>query len=120
MSDERSRVLDELAELEQLFEKSIEEFDKETDNWWNNLSEEDQQRAFYSVMKRVVQGELRDRGSYRHILYDTFGFDHSAYAMGLRCGFMELHNSIYTQEEMRELRDRELKAAGVKVTTIRI
>ena len=35
--------------------------------------------------------------------------------MGMNCGYMELHNSIYTQEEMRELRDRELASKGIKV-----
>jgi hypothetical protein len=33
---------------------------------------------------------------------------------------MELHNSIYTQQEMRELRDRELAAAGIEVKTKKI
>jgi hypothetical protein len=37
--------------------------------------------------------------------------------LGMNCGFMTLHNSIYTQQEMRELRDRELAAAGIKVET---
>ena len=33
---------------------------------------------------------------------------------------LELHNSIYTQQEMRELRDRELAAKGIEVKTYKV
>jgi hypothetical protein len=39
------------------------------------------------------------------------------YGAGMDCGFMDLHNSIYTREEMRQLHDRELAVAGVKIIT---
>ena len=117
MSDERSQALAALSELGELFEEIQQDYDKETDEWWESLTEDHQQAAFYSVVKRLVKGELRDRGTYRYVLYDVFGFDASAYMMGMNCGYMELHNSIYTHEEMRELRDRELASKGIKVET---
>jgi hypothetical protein len=120
MSEERSRALAELSELGQLFEEIEKDYDNEADTWWDALSEEDRQLAFYSVVKRLVKGELRDRGTYRYVLYDVFGFDASSYMMGMNCGYMELHNSIYTHEEMRELRDRELAASGIKVVTSKV
>jgi hypothetical protein len=120
MSEERSRALAELSELGELFEEIQRDYDKETDEWWNSLSEDHKQAAFYSVVKRLVKGELRDRGTYRYVLYDVFGFDASSYMMGMNCGYMELHNSIYTHEEMRELRDRELASQGIKVTTYKV
>jgi hypothetical protein len=117
MNEERSRALAELTELGELFEEIQRDYDKETDEWWNSLSEEHRQAAFYSVVKRLVKGELRDRGTYRYVLYDVFGFDASSYMMGMNCGYMELHNSIYSREEMRELRDRELASKGIEVIT---
>jgi hypothetical protein len=117
VSDERSQALAALSELGELFEEIQQDYDKETDEWWESLTEDHQQAAFYSVVKRLVKGELRDRGTYRYVLYDVFGFDASAYMMGMNCGYMELHNSIYTHEEMRELRDRELASKGIKVET---
>ena len=120
MSEERSRALAELSELGQLFEEIERDYDNEADTWWDGLTEDERQLAFYSVVKRLVKGELRDRGTYRYVLYDVFGFDASSYMMGMNCGYMELHNSIYTREEMRELRDRELAASGVKVTVTKV
>jgi hypothetical protein len=120
MSEERSRALAELSELGQLFEEIERDYDNDADTWWDALTEDERQLAFYSVVKRLVKGELRDRGTYRYVLYDVFGFDASSYMMGMNCGYMELHNSIYTREEMRELRDRELAASGVKVITSKV
>jgi hypothetical protein len=117
MTEDRKQALAELAELSQLFEEIERDYDNDADSWWDKLSEDERQLAFYSVVKRLVKGELRDRGTYRYVLYDVFGFDASAYMMGMNCGYMELHNSIYTREEMRELRDRELASKGIKVET---
>jgi hypothetical protein len=120
MSEDRKKALTELSELSQIFEEVERNYDNDAETWWNKLSEDERQLAFYSVVKRLVKGELRDRGSYRYVLYDVFGFDASSYVMGMNCGYMELHNSIYTHEEMRELHARELAAAGVKVITSKV
>jgi hypothetical protein len=116
MTDKKS-LLDVIAQESEHFQELIRQEAVEMDQWWDSLSQEDQMRAFYSVVKRLVKGEIEDRGSYRYILYDVFGFDAESYMLGMNCGFMTLHNSIYTQQEMRELRDRELAAAGIKVET---
>jgi hypothetical protein len=68
--------------------------DAEAEEYWNSLSKDDQMKAFYAVVKRIVKGELKDKGSYRYILYDVFGFGMESYLMGMNCGFMDLHNSI--------------------------
>lgn len=120
MSDEREKAMLELAEAQKLFDEIEKEYDDEADQLWNSLSQDDKQRAFYSVVKRLVKGELRDRGTYRYVLYNVFGFDSDSYFMGMNCGYMELHNSIYTQQAMRELRDRELASKGIKVTTHKV
>ena len=116
MSDDKS-LLDVITQESEEFQKMIVQEEFEMDQWWNDLSQEDQMRAFYSVVKRLVKGEITDRGSYRYVLYNTFGFDAESYMLGMNCGYMTLHNSIYTQEEMRELRDRELASKGIEVET---
>lgn len=117
MTEEQEKTLNELAQLGESLEEAKERYEAENDTWWDSLTREEQMDAFYAVVKRIVQGEIEDRGTYRYILYKVFGFGPEAYGMGMNCGFMALHNSIYTQEEMRSLRDRELAAKGIKVTT---
>jgi hypothetical protein len=118
MSEDRKKsLLDAIAQESEHFQELILQEAVEMDQWWDGLSQEDQMRAFYSVVKRLVKGEIEDRGSYRYILYDVFGFDAESYMLGMNCGFMALHNSIYTHQEMRELRDRELASRGIKVET---
>ena len=118
--EEREKALKELTCLGEELEAAQKQYDIENDYWWEGLSQKQKEDAFYAVIKRIVQGELRDRGTYRYILYDVFGFGPGYYAVGMACGFMELHNSIYTREEMRELRDRELAAKGIKVEKTRV
>jgi hypothetical protein len=118
--DEKKSLLDVIARESEHFQELIQQEAVEMDQWWDGLSQEDQMRAFYSVVKRLVKGEIEDRGSYRYILYEVFGFDAESYMLGMNCGFMTLHNSIYTQQEMRELRDRELTAKGIKVEMINL
>ena len=83
-----------LTELSEEQEAAENQFDSDMDEWWNNLSKEDQMKAFYSVMKRLVDGELTQKGSYRYVLYEVFGFEPSSYYLGMQCGYMALHNAI--------------------------
>jgi ABC-type Fe3+-citrate transport system substrate-binding protein len=83
-----------LSDQTQEFQALIEQEKQEMDAWWESLSKEDQMKAFYSVVSRIVKGELEDQGSYRYVLYNVFGFDADAYIMGMNCGFMALHNAI--------------------------
>lgn len=89
----------ELAKL-QLEVKDARE--KECDEYWDNLPYEDQLKAFYSVSKRIYQGEIKDKGSYRWVLYDVFNFGPEAYVMGMECGYMYLHNAIFDGEEVNK------------------
>jgi len=84
-------ILSELSEIQEDIEKQTE---ADMDEWWNGLSKDDQMKAFYSVVKRLVDGELVQKGSYRYVLYEVFGFDAESYMLGMMCGYMSLHNSI--------------------------
>jgi hypothetical protein len=82
-------------------------FDKDADAFWNGLSYEDRLKAFHSVCKRIHKGDVVDRGSYRHVLYQVFGFDKDSYVVGIDCGYLKIHNSIMTDEESKLLGEAE-------------
>ena len=90
------KTLSELAEEQESFEKA---YDKEADEWWNSLDKDQQLLAFYSVVKRIVDGELVQKGSYRYVLYEVFGFGAESYMIGMNCGYMALHNAVYEETE---------------------
>lgn len=83
-----------LAECADIAQQASKAYEQECDAWWSTLSKEQQLQAFYSVVKRIYQGEIVDQGSYRHVLYDVFGFGPEAYGVGMDCGYLSLHNAI--------------------------
>lgn len=113
--EERQKRLDALSNLATLGEKMREGFDRikeEQEQYWNTFSKEQQLDLFCCIVRRLVKGELEESGSYRHILYDTFGFGMESYALALDAGFMNLHNSIFTDEEEKELVNNETEACA--------
>lgn len=83
-----------LQELGKIMQEVSVEYEKNCDEYWNALSEEDKLKAFFSVCKRIHKGDIEDKGTYRYVLYEIFGFDYSAYAIGMDCGYMNIHNCI--------------------------
>jgi hypothetical protein len=100
----REEALDALAELSQEMEKHREEYEAANDAWWNGLTEQEREDAFYAVVKRMHKAELKDRGTYRWALYDVFGFDGGMYMKGMNCGYMALHNAIGDGEDYQAMR----------------
>jgi hypothetical protein len=100
MTDENVRkALDELSMLSQEFQKAQEEYEAKNDAWWNGLTETEREDAFYAVCKRIHKGDIVDKGTYRYVLYDVFGFGPGMYGAGMDCGYMAIHNSIFTSGE---------------------
>jgi len=110
MTEEPKKTIDwdELQKLSEHMRESTNQYEKDCDTYWKNLSYDDQLKAFYSVVKRIHKGELEDRGSYRWILYDVFGFGPDSYVIGMDCGFLELHNSIYDEKDLEEYSKRKV------------
>ena len=100
----REKALQELSDIGQEMEKHRKQHDVEMDDWWNQLTPEEREAAFYSVCKRIHKGDLVDNGSYRYVLYDTFGFDHGMYVDGMNCGYMAIHNAIFDGEELQRMK----------------
>lgn len=84
-----------LDELSKQFNEAMAEVEKESEDFWNSLSKEDQLKAFCAISRRIYKGEIEDRGTYRYVLYDVFGFSPDAYAAAQMAGYLEIHNSIY-------------------------
>ena len=102
--NEREAALQKLSDIGQEMEKHRKQYEADNDAWWNSLSETEREDAFYAVCKRLRQGELKDRGSYRYVMYNVFGFDPGMYARGMDCGFMALHNAIGDGEDYQAMR----------------
>jgi len=100
-NEELTQALIEISDIQKEIETHYKD---ECEDYWASLSEEEKLKVFYSVISRVVQGELKNKGSYRHVLYEVFGFGPEAYVIGMECGFLDLHNSIFTSEELKELK----------------
>lgn len=83
-----------LREASDFYTEAMKQLEKEQEAYWNSLSNDEQLKAFCAVSRRIHQGELIDKGSYRWVLYDVFGFGPEAYTQGMDCGYMALHNSI--------------------------
>jgi len=100
----REESLQKLSDIGQEMEKARKVYEHDNDTWWDGLSETEREDAFYAVCKRLQKGELKERGSYRYVLYNVFGFDPGMYMRGMDCGFMALHNAIFDGEELVEMK----------------
>lgn len=95
----KQRLLDainspELIAAQKAYKEATEQYAKDNDDWWNNLSEEEREKAFYAVCKRIHKADIEKAGSYRYALYQVFGFDMSMYSVGMDAGYMDIHNNI--------------------------
>lgn len=74
----------------------IEKENKErSEKFWNSLTKDQQLDVFCAVVSRIYQGEVVDKGSYRYVLYNIFGFEPDSYGRGMDAGYLELHNYIF-------------------------
>jgi hypothetical protein len=92
------KALQELSDFGQEQEAAKLRFESKVDSWWDKLTEQEREWAFYSVCKRLYDGDIKQRGTYRYVLYDVFGFSPSMYTKGMDCGYMAMHNSIFDGE----------------------
>ncbi len=82
------------AELRNSYQQALDTYQRDAEAFWENLSYDDKLYAFYSVCKRIYKGDVEKRHSYRGVLYEVFDFDVDAYAIGMDCRYMDLHNLL--------------------------
>ena len=110
MNDEFSK---ELEEASNRFQIVINEWEKEQEEYWNSLTKEEQLKVFCAVSRRIYKGEILEKGSYRYVLYNTFGFGPEAYAPAQVAGYLSIHNAIYDAEHERDLLIAFAKSQGL-------
>lgn len=89
--------------LSELLAENSDNNERLAEEFWNSLSYDDKCNAFHAVVSRLFKGEIVDEGSYRHTLYEVFGFGPDMYSRGMDCGYMTLHNCINVEEGTRQL-----------------
>ncbi len=87
-----------LNELRGAFEEARKVYRAQEEATWQSLSKEQQLDVFCAVVRRIYDGEFVVKGTYRHILYDVFEFDYDSYTRAMDAGFLQLHNSVVTDE----------------------
>ena len=107
MSDKFSELAEMLSIMAQEQEVHNVHNEKAMDKWWDNLSQSEKEKAFYSVAKRINQARVQGK-SYRSTLYDTFKFGANMYTTGIDCGFIEMHNSYEVEDDYRDVNRVEL------------
>jgi hypothetical protein len=94
---------------ESLYEQAAKKQD-DADAFWNDLTKEQQLQAFCAVVKRIHDGEMKQRRSFRGVLYSVFGFGPNAYVPAMYAGYMDIHNALVTrvadQDEAKKEEDR--------------
>lgn len=108
------KALQELADLGESYRKAMKEIEAIQEEYWNSFTSDQQIDLFCSVVRRIYQGEIVDKGSYRHVLYTSFGFGPEAYALALDAGYMSIHNAITDEDHDFNLLERFCKMHGVE------
>lgn len=93
-----------LQEFDELEQQYVSEYEQKNDEWWNGLTEDEREDAFYAVCKRMFEARVKDNRSYRGTLYDKFGFGPHMYRAGMECGFFALHNMLHEALEYEAMK----------------
>ena len=96
---EKKTLIETLDELRPAFQEAMAQEEKQSEEFWNSLTKDQQIQVFCAVMRRVYKGEIEENRSYRGMLYDVFGFGPESYAVAQMSGFLTIHNCILTPEE---------------------
>ena len=96
MNDKLFAALKDFSEAEA---EAVSEYETKNNEWWNALTEEEREDAFYAVCKRIYEARVKEDRSYRGTLYGKFGFDPGMYRMGMECGFFTMHNMLHQARE---------------------
>jgi hypothetical protein len=100
MSDELLKALDDIREP---FMEAMKRSEEESEEMWNSLTHDEKLNVFCAVIRRIYEGEIEKRGSYRYVLYDVFKFGPEAYVQAQIAGYLSIHNAIYDSVTMKDI-----------------
>ena len=95
-SDEHKEILDLEAKLRSEYKVKAKEYFK-------SLSEDNQLLMFFHVTNTIFENYYTDKGSYRGLLYDKFGFSTDSYSLGMDSGMFAIHNDLTIPEDREEM-----------------
>jgi len=84
-----------LDEISRAWNEAMDAIEQDSERYWNSLTKEQQLDAFCAVCRRIYKGDIEDKGTYRYVLYNVFGFGPEAYAQAQMAGYLTIHNSIF-------------------------
>lgn len=95
--------MDDLEEIGNMFRDTMDKIKEDSESFWNSLSHDEQLKVFCAVSRRIFDGEIKQRGSYRYVLYNIFKFEPEAYVQAQDAGYLSIHNAIYDGERVNTL-----------------
>ena len=96
MDEKTEKAMQELSEISDRFKAAMKAEEEHQEQYWNSLTKEQQLMAFCAISRRIYDGEIKQGGTYRYVLYNVFGFGSEAYVSAQCAGYMEIHNAIFT------------------------
>jgi hypothetical protein len=111
--DKKESVKKSLEEISDVFNEAVKRMEENQEAYWNSLTKEQQLDAFCAVVRRIRQGDMIDKGSYRYVLYQVFDFGAEAYLPAQMAGYLDIHNAIFTSEQEARLLESFAKFHGL-------
>jgi len=93
---------EEYKEFLETEEKAKVQYTQKSKEYFESLDVDNQLMLFFHITNVIFENYFNDRGSYRALLYDKFGFGLEAYSLGCDSGMFTLHNAISTPNELEE------------------
>ena len=93
---------EEYKEFLKIEEEALEQYEKMAKEYFDSLETDNQLLLFFHITNVIFKNYFTDKGSYRGLLYDKFGFGPESYSLGMDSGMFTLHNAISTPDELEE------------------
>lgn len=103
MNENQKDLMESLEKASKAFNEIHDEIENQSEQYWNNLSKEDQLKVFCAISRRIFKAELEEHRSYRGILYDVFEWGPEAYAPAQIAGYLAIHNAIMPYDHDKKL-----------------
>ena len=66
--------------------------DIKNEEWWNSLTQEEREKAFYAVTQRIFQSVICGQTNYKDVVSDVFGCEDTS--IGMESGYYAIHNTL--------------------------
>ena len=99
MDEKTEKAMQELSEISERFQAAMKAEEEHQEQYWNSLTKEQQLMVFCAISRRIYDGEIKQGGTDRYVLYNVFGFGSEAYVPAQCAGYMEIHNAIFTGKD---------------------